>query len=104
MIYQFHVKSATASFLWDVKLDFQKSLYLSEGEDAFLSPDHAAFHHDKVIVHFAIVWEASLRGRDNREQEYKKVKGDRSRKYLLSVSSFTLCSAGVVIALKISSS
>lgn len=35
-------------------------LYLSEGEDTFLSPNHTAFHHDKIIVHFTVVWEASL--------------------------------------------
>lgn len=37
-----------------------KITYLSEGEDTFLRPDHAALHHDKVIIHVTIVGEASL--------------------------------------------
>lgn len=36
--------------------------YLSEGENAFLRPNQTALHHDKVIIHFTVVGEASLRG------------------------------------------
>lgn len=36
------------------------SPYLSKGEDTFFSPNNAAFHHDKVIIHFTIARKASL--------------------------------------------
>lgn len=36
--------------------------HLSEGEEMFLGPDHTALHHEKVVIHFTIVREASLQG------------------------------------------
>lgn len=48
--------------------------HLSEGEDTFLSPDHTALHHDKVIIHFTIVREASLQGQYNRRVRITKRK------------------------------
>lgn len=45
--------------------------YLSEGKDTFLSPNDAAFHHDKVISHFAIMREASLQGQSQRSKKVR---------------------------------
>lgn len=42
------------------KLDFFTTPHLSECEDTFLNPNHAALHHNKVIIHFTVVGEASL--------------------------------------------
>lgn len=36
--------------------------HLSEGENAFLRPHHAALHHDEVAVHFTVVRKPSLEG------------------------------------------
>lgn len=47
---------------------FTIRLYLSEGEDPFLSPDHATIHHNKIIVHFTIAWEASLQGQSRHKR------------------------------------
>lgn len=46
--------------------------HLSECEDTFLNPNHAALHHDKVIIHFTVVGEASLQREQKNGGQTKK--------------------------------
>ena len=50
------------------------TVYLSEGEHAFLRPDNAAFQHDEVVIDFTIVGETSLQGQETEKREVKREK------------------------------
>ena len=48
------------------------TVYLSEGEHAFLRPDNATFQHDEVVIDFTIVGETSLQGQETENKRSEK--------------------------------